>query len=195
MAAGDAALRVDAQPGKHVAAETFDQSHPLADLAGLTERAARCAVGQPFDDLLDEAEALLDLADAHPDAGVHIAIFARRHLEAELVVRRIGKHFTRVEAAARGPADISPSTERPRQLRAEITGRHRAVLQRGGVVVDLDELREAVPRRLDQRAQWPIPSAARSQATPPGTTRSIISRWPKQACAVRKSVRAECRTR
>ena len=120
MAARDAAIRIDAHPRKHVPAEAFNQRKTLSDLPGLIERAARLACGQPLDDLIDEAQALLDLVNAQPDAGIHITVLAQRHLKGELVIGRIGKRLARVEGAARGPADITPGAERSRKLRTKI---------------------------------------------------------------------------
>ena len=67
-----------------------------------------------------------------------------------------------------------------------------AVLQRSGVVVELDQPRKHFARiRRAARATARRPSAAISRATPPGTMTSIISRWPKQASAARKHALAQ----
>ena len=50
---------------------------------------------------------LLDLADAHPDAGVDVARGEHRHLEGRVVVRRIGKIAAAIEVASRGAADMT----------------------------------------------------------------------------------------
>ena len=183
-----AAVGVEPQPDEDVAAEALDQRQALAGVRRVAELGADRARRQPLEDLLDQREALLDLADADPDARIDVALVEHRHLEGELVVGRIGQALPRIEGAARGAADIAAGAELPRQRRREMPVVDGAVLQRGGVVVELDQLgKRAADLGEQRRRSPPTPSAARSRATPPGTMRSIISRWPKQASAARST--------
>src|SRR5581483_1294173 len=100
--------------------------------------------------LIDQSEALLDLADAHPDPGVDVARAGHRDGEIEPVVRRVAGPPAGVDRAAASTADITGRRELARQLSAYNAGRYGTVLQRGGVVVKLDELRETVSNLLHQ---------------------------------------------
>ena len=151
MAALDPAVSAEAHPHEKVAAKGLDQGKPLAGAIRFAELSVDRAVRQALHDLLDQPEALLDLADADPHARIDVAVVAHRHLEIELIVRRIGHRFPRIEGAARGAADIAASAEGARQRRRKIAGGHGAVLQRGGVVVDRDQLGELAADCLDQR--------------------------------------------
>ena len=108
----------DAQPHQHVAAERLDQRHALAGPRGVFHERTRLAGGQPVQQLLDQRQALLDLLDADPDAGVDVALGQHRHVEAQRVVRRIARPPPRVEVAAGGAADIAAGAEAARQVRA-----------------------------------------------------------------------------
>ena len=78
-------LAVEAHPDQHVAAEAFDQRQAFARLAGAALIVAPDrAVRQPPQDLLDQRQALLDLANADPDARIDIAFVEHRHVEIEL---------------------------------------------------------------------------------------------------------------
>ena len=111
------------------------------------------AFRQAFEDLIDQPEALLDLADADPHPRVDVAVVAHRRLEVELVIGRVADRLARIEGAARGAADIASGAEGARERRREIAGGDGAVLERRGVVVELDHARETRPHRLDQRAE------------------------------------------
>ena len=93
---------------------------------------------------------MLDFADADPDAGIDVAGIEHRNDEIEPIVRRIVERFPRIEVAAAGAADIAARAELPGEVGADDPGQGGAVLQRGGVVVELDEAREALPQ-LRQR--------------------------------------------
>src|SRR5690606_37611420 len=110
MAARDPAASPQPQPDQDIAAKALDEGQSFALSAGAGVDANRPA-GQAVENLLDQREALLDLADADPDAGIHVALRADRHLEAQRVVRRIGEHLPRIESAARRTADIPARTE------------------------------------------------------------------------------------
>ena len=108
---------------------------------------------QTGDDLIDQRHALLDLADAHPYARIHIAFLEHRHVERELIVGRIGERAPDVEGAAGGAADIAAGAELLRQRGLKDPGGDGAVLQRSGVVVDFDQLRKSLPHIVEQPAQ------------------------------------------
>ncbi len=82
MAARDA-VAVEPHPDEHVAAERLDQPEPFAARARAVDGNPDRAVRQPLQDLLDQREALLDLADADPDAGIDVAGLEHRHFEVE----------------------------------------------------------------------------------------------------------------
>src|SRR5262249_37607441 len=90
VAAIDRAVGTDPEPREDVAAEPFDQGHAF--------RGAACASQcghvnrswwQLAQDLLDQAEALLHLADADPEARIHVARLNDRDLELQSLVRRV----------------------------------------------------------------------------------------------------------
>src|SRR6476619_2418943 len=153
MAALDQAILADAHGDEHVAAACLNQRETLPDAARLGAVGVNAAFGQAFEDLIDQPQTLLDLTDADPYARVDIAVVADWHLEFELVIRRISHSFPRVEGTARSAADIAAGSEGARQGRCEVAGGDGAVLQRGGVVVDLDHARETATHRLKQRAK------------------------------------------
>ena len=83
VAALDVAVGAGPDPDEHVAAKALDQRDPFARIA----RSPR-VMGMPIDpdgswlqDLIDQRQALLDLADADPDSRVHVAVFEHRHVE------------------------------------------------------------------------------------------------------------------
>ena len=121
-------------------------------------------------------------------ARVDVALVQHRHLEVQPVVGRIADRPARVEVAARGAADKAAGAEPARQLGRQDAGADGAVLQRGGLVVELHQRREArAYRRRSAHGCRRHPSESRSTATPPGTMQSIIRRWPKQAAAQRST--------
>ena len=143
--------RIDAQPYQHVAAERLDQRHAFRR-AGRFERDAHVALGHALQHLFDQRQALLDFPDADPDARIHVAFLAHRDIEAQFVVRRIADRPARVEVAARGAPDRTAGGEASRQVGRQNAGAHRAVLQRGGRVVEFHQVGEAGPHFADQRA-------------------------------------------
>ena len=111
-----------------------------------------------------------------------------RDLELELVVGRIAGRAARIEGAAGGAPDVAAGGEPAHQLGRDPAGRDRAVLQRGGVVVELDQLREAAADSRSGAAQRRDAVVRRGRRRRrPATIRSIISRWPKQASAARST--------
>src|SRR5262245_40516068 len=86
------------QPHEHVATEALDKSEALGGVAGNGSVGGRDrAVRQTLQDLFDELETLLDLADAHPDPSIDVAFVEDGYLEIELVVGRITGTLARIE--------------------------------------------------------------------------------------------------
>ena len=83
-------VALDPQPYQHVAAETFDEPRSLDCLAANDRRIdLDRPTGQALQNLFDEPQALLDLANAYPNPGIDIAGLEHRHLEIELIVWRV----------------------------------------------------------------------------------------------------------
>ena len=76
-----------------------------------------------------------------------------RHLEGELLIRRIGKSAARIEIAPRGPSDRPAGSELPRKVCRQDARANGALLQRCGVVVKIDEAREDPPDLGQKRAE------------------------------------------
>src|SRR4051794_25236875 len=72
----DAAGSIEAHPAEDIAAECFDKriSLPSEDRQWRVKRTG----GKAVENLVQQAEALLDLADADPDAGVDVALGKNR---------------------------------------------------------------------------------------------------------------------
>src|ERR1041385_8378340 len=139
MAAGDRPIRAEAQPDEHIAAETLDERQAFVHFALVRNFDHKRPIRKAFQYLFDQAEALLDFPNAHPDARVDIALVENRHLELQRVVGRIARRAARIDGAARGAADIAAGAELPRKLALEDAGGYGAVLQRGGIVVNFDQ--------------------------------------------------------
>ena len=115
-----------------------------------------------------------------------------RHLEVEPVVGRIGEIAARVEGAARGAADEAAGGVGATSSGVTMPVVHGAVLQRRLVVVDPHDLGERVAELAEQgRGSGRRRRLDRSAATPPGTMRSIIRRWPKQRVGRRQHLLAQ----
>ena len=183
MAAADAspsAARARARPD--LAAPAFDpagaERRPAP--AGATSRAMPPA-GSAASERADQAQRLEHLVEAHRDARRHVAVALRRHRSrSSRVVGRARRVAAQVERLAAGAA----GEPRQAELRAPARGvtrpaPHEAVLQAGVLVVDRRAAARprARSRRTARRARERAP-ASTSRATPPGTTRSISSRWP-----------------
>src|SRR5208283_4248754 len=105
MAAGDRAVGGEADMGEDVAAERLDEGEPLAWALRGGKRGADRPGGKTDEHRLDQVEALADLGDANPYAGVDVASPAGRDLEGQRVVGRVGVITPGVEVAARGAPD------------------------------------------------------------------------------------------
>src|SRR5437660_12446298 len=100
MAARHAAVARHADPDEDVAAEAFDERAALSGAGRWLD--LRWPGGQGGQELIDERDALSDLADADPDARVDVARLHDRHVELELAVRRIARRAACIESAPRG---------------------------------------------------------------------------------------------
>ena len=98
MAALDQPILPDAHCNEHVAAEGLDQGEPLSHAARLGTIRVQLALGQPFENLIDQLQTLLDLADADPHPCIDVAVVAHRRIELKLVIGRIG-HALRASKA------------------------------------------------------------------------------------------------
>src|SRR5690349_10523697 len=107
MATLDPAAGVDTHPHEYVTAKSFDQSGTFPRCGMLRDVATQFAFGQPRQDLPDNFSTLLDLANANPDACIHVPLSQRLHLEHELIVRCIADRPSGVEVASGGAADIT----------------------------------------------------------------------------------------
>ncbi len=189
VAALDRAVGVEPQPDQDVAAERLPTSAmPSRPRPARQRRAGSRPGGQPLEDLLDQRQALLDLADADPHPRVDVAVARAPAPRSELVVGRIARGPARIEGAARGAADVAAGAESPRQLGASGCRCRRCDPAARRCCRRARPARESgAGSRRSARAARRRPSRPRSAATPPGTTRSIISRWPKQASAARST--------
>src|SRR5947207_2747362 len=153
MAALDVAVGAYPEPYEDVAAKPLDDRHSFARICRsqrpwpLIDRPRR----KLAQDLLYQRQALLDFADADPDAGIDIAFLPQRRFELQRIVRRISWRASRIEASTRGAADITSAAELPRETWRQYARVDRPVLQRSGVVIELDQLRKAPATLAQQR--------------------------------------------
>src|SRR5262252_6292524 len=132
--------RFEPQRNQHVAAETFDQRQPFA--AAIGELDCDRPLRQAIEYLLDQSKTLLDLADANPDACVDVPRDENGNCEIERGVWRIAGRSPRVEIATAGASNKSCGTKSPSDRAVEYPRRSGAVLQRGRVVIKLDQPRK-----------------------------------------------------
>src|SRR4029079_19063240 len=97
----------------------------------------------PAQDLLEEPDALLDLADANPYPRIDVAILADRNIEVEFPVRSVADVTARIEGTAGRAADIPAGAKAACQGGLQNSGGDGAILERGGVVVKLHQLGQA----------------------------------------------------
>jgi hypothetical protein len=109
VAAPDGAVVLQPQPHQNIAPEPLDDAQPLP--SGGRDRRQDRAVGNAGEKLVDQPQALLDLAHADPDPGVDIGVLAHRHLESQRVVGRVGKCPAGVERTAGGAPDKTAGGE------------------------------------------------------------------------------------
>src|SRR4029077_16966256 len=144
-------------PRQHIAAKCLRHPETFAYPRRQTELRPNRTAGQSIQDPLDQPEALLDLADTDPDAGVDVAALEDGNVEGELIVRPIPWDLARVEGAGAGTPDGAARAKLPCHVRAQDPSRGGAVLQRGRVVVELDQFRERLPDVLQQGGDVPYP--------------------------------------
>src|SRR3954465_12230672 len=118
MAARDP-VNIEADPRQHIAAKCLRHPETFAYPRRQTELRPNRTVGQSVQELLDQSEALLDLADADPDAGVDVAALEDGNIEGELTVRPVSRDLARVEGAAAGTPDVAASAKLPCQRGAQ----------------------------------------------------------------------------
>src|SRR5436190_5523047 len=99
MAARDCPIGADAQPDEYIAAEAFDQRQTLADLARVRDLGLERSFGELRQNLVDQHETLFDLANAHPDARVDVALLENGDIELQRVVGRIAWRAAHVHGA------------------------------------------------------------------------------------------------
>src|SRR5262249_38990051 len=134
--------RFEPQRNQYVAAETFDQRQPFAAAIGKLD--CDGPLRQAIEYLLDQSKTLLDLADANPDACVDVPRGENGNCEIERGVWRIAGRSPRVEIATAGASNKSCGTKSPSDRAVEHPRRSGAVLQRGRVVIKLDQPRKPI---------------------------------------------------
>jgi hypothetical protein len=112
--------------------------------------AARCAVQKPLQQLIEQSCRFLKLADAYPNARIHIARFEHRHVEGQIRVGPIARPLARIVCAAAGATHIAAGSELACQRGSDDSRRRRAILQRGGVVIERDQLGQGAPHLTHQ---------------------------------------------
>src|SRR5437899_13090690 len=121
MAALDLAVSPGPHPHEHVATKTLDQRHPFARSRGSQhpQRIGDRSGWELLANLIDQRDALLDLADTDPDASVDIAFLAHGRFELQRIVRWIARSASRVETSPRGATDIAAATVLAREPRRQ----------------------------------------------------------------------------
>ena len=95
-----------------------------------------------MENLVNQRQALLNFANTDPYARIDVAGGKHRHLECEFVIGCVAGRAARIEAASRGAPDIAAGAELAGVRGTQHAGAHRAILQRGGVVVEFNQARE-----------------------------------------------------
>ena len=185
MAAGDRSVLGETKLANTSPRNASTNANPRLEPPG-REAPRGPARGQAREQRLDQFQALADLGDANPDAGVDVAGLARRDLERQRVIRRIGRSRraskSRPEARPTTPPRRTGAQDRPGARRSRPCGPGarpccRKAARAWGRSRAASATAPGSPRRLRRRDR---------RATPPGTTASIISRWPNAALAARK---------
>ena len=109
MAARHAAFAVEPQPHQYVAAERLNYRRAFA--ASLTSGRRSAAPAAAIENLLDQRQALFDLANTDPYPCIDVAGIEHGHVEGQFIIGRIGEARDALEGAARGAADITAGAE------------------------------------------------------------------------------------
>ena len=96
---------VEPQPGQYVSAKSFSESQSLSP--GDDNWDSNRAIRQALKDLIDQPKALLDFADADPDARINIACRKYWNRKVELIVGSIAGRLAGIDIPAAGAPDIA----------------------------------------------------------------------------------------
>ena len=143
-------IPIEPDPHKDIAAEALDEPQTFPHSRSRMQRLQNRTFRQTLQDLLDETHAFFHLADAHPDPGIHIAAGHHRNLEFHRVVGGIAWCLASVERASARTPDITPGAELARQCGGKNARRRGAILERSGIVIELDQLRKDPPNAIEQ---------------------------------------------
>ena len=104
------------------------------------------------------------------------------------IVGRVAGRFPRIEIATAGASDIAGRCQTAVRVRGERFRSRRCGPATRRCCRKARSVAETAAGCAARSSRMRVaPSGRRSLATPPGTTRSIISRWPKQASAARNT--------
>ena len=176
-----AAPRPSTSPRK-LSAKPNPSPAPPSSAAAIGPFGSRC------DELFDKRQALLDFTDAYPDASIDIARRQYRNDKVEFVDRAHSPAFSARRNCGRWRVRHSRGRRTAVQVR-----RKRSRSRRYGPAAK--RCCRRARRGAEIAAGWfsanrpdaAAPPEPRSVATPPGTTRSIINRCPKQVSAARST--------
>ena len=101
------------------------------------------AAGQIIEQLANESDRLLDLQDSDPQPRVDITVLANRNIERQRVIGRVAWGTACIEISARSTADVTAGAECTCKFGGKDSRRGGSVLQRGRIVVKLEEPRRA----------------------------------------------------
>ena len=123
MAALDQAVCAEADIDQNITAERLGQRQAFAQLSGTGNLNAHGAARQAVENLLYQPQALLDLANPDPDAGVDVTLAEYRHFEPQLLVWRVAREPAGVERASRSAPAGSDARIASISLRLSLTSR------------------------------------------------------------------------
>src|SRR5438105_13551466 len=112
MTACEAAI-FEARPNQHLATKCFRQSETFPYVTSRIDRSPDRPRRQVLQDLIDQSEALLHLANAHPNASVDVTRLKHGNFEIEPIVRRIAGCLAGVQSAAAATPDIHAGPDLP----------------------------------------------------------------------------------
>ena len=185
-------VRTQAHPDEDIAAKALDQRHAFAEWPAGRRLDVRCEpvppAGRPGSARSAPDSAPPRVMRTQTRASTSPSC-AHRNFERECVVGRIAGAAAHIDGPARCPADEAAAAEERRpspgegcRCRPSCPAARRYC--RRGRPTPARRCRISASSRSDVLARR---SAEGRRATPPGITRSIISRWPKQRAAVRRT--------